>query len=97
MFVVAAKVFPLFNGLVMTYAAIICVYPNFADAGAGASEAGGGADGGGGGGGGGNARGSLGAGVGGQRPARPRQDLGGDLYEGKRGNGNNNSNSNNIE
>ena len=28
MFVVAAKVFPLFNGLVMTYAAILCVYPN---------------------------------------------------------------------
>ena len=27
MFVVAAKVFPLFNGLVMTYAAILCVYP----------------------------------------------------------------------
>ena len=28
MFVVAAKVFPLFNGLVRTYAAILCVYPN---------------------------------------------------------------------
>ena len=37
MFVVAAKVFPLFNGLVMTYAAILCVYPNTAATGTEAS------------------------------------------------------------